>query len=442
MDKACVLVVDDKQNMLKLCREILGDEFEVETAGNGTAALEQLSRRSVDVVLTDFRMPSLDGTRLLGEIRERGLDPEVILMTGYGTIEGAVEAMRAGAFDYLAKPFDPQVLLAAVRRAVEHRSARRQAEQVRDRVESRFGMGAMVGTSPAMRQVFQAISAARSGAAPIVLCGETGTGRELVARLIHFGGTRNRARFVPIAATGFRPDRLRELLTGEAHVADGGTLFVEELLDLPEELRSALPDILSGRPAHRLAAATVADPAAAELAPLVSRAGARVISLPPLRARVEDIPLLAAHFVAKHAPRIAPAVERIDPDALAALAAHDWPGNVRALEAVIERALVVTRGDAIERHHIAPEILASSIGSQNATDPTSVSYRDALALARERTSQQYIAALLRLCDGNVTRAADLAGLERESLHRLMRRYNIRSEDFKPPLHRGEPDDDA
>lgn len=386
-----MLVVDVKEALLRSCRDALGDDFDVHTAPPDDA-LDELVRRPFDVVVGD--------RGVLERIRPRACRAELVI---------------------LEKPLDVTCLADLVRCAAD----RRLAAQIRHNVESRFGMGAVVGTSEAMRPVFDAIARAAADDVPVVLVGERGTGKELVARTIHQSSARAGSLFVRVGGWRFRPDRFRQVLAGDGNVADGGTLYVEELADLPDPLRASLPAILEGGPPHRIVLAT----SAAELARGLS-GGVHWIELPPLRARAADVPLLAAHFVAKHAPRIAPSVEKLTPAALDALVAHGWPGNVRELEAVIERALVASRGDAIERHHIAPEILAASIPS-SAADPTSVSFKEALALARERTSQQYIAALLRLCDGNVTRAADLAGLERESLHRLMRRYGIRSELFKP-----------
>jgi DNA-binding NtrC family response regulator len=392
-ERASVLVVDAKEALLRSCRDALGAAFDVHTAPPG-AALDELLRRAFDVVVGD--------RGVLEQIRPRARRAELVI---------------------LEKPLDVTCLCDLVRSAAD----RRQAAEIRHSIESRFGMGAVVGTSEPMRPVFDAIARAADDDVPVVLVGERGTGKELIARTIHQSSARAGSLFVRVGGWRFRADRFRQVLAGDGNVADGGTLYVEELGDLPEPLRASLPAILEAGPPHRIVLAT----SAAELARGLS-GGVHWIDVPPLRERAADVPLLAAHFVAKHAPRIAPSVERLGPAALDALVAHQWPGNVRELEAVIERALVASRGDAIERHHIAPEILAASIPSASSTDPTSVSFKEALALARERTSQQYIAALLRLCDGNVTRAADLAGLERESLHRLMRRYGIRSELFKPP----------
>lgn len=447
MHRARVLIVDDKVNMLKLCREILSAAFDVETASDGQMALERLDAAPFDVVLTDIRMPLLNGRQLLDIIGRRSLDASVVLMTGYGTVEGAVDSMRAGAFDYVRKPFDPKALTETVRAAAEHRLARTQAKKVCAEIDARFGMEAIVGRSSAMTPLFAAIERARRTHDPVLVLGEEGTGRTHLARVIHYGQARHSGLFVVVHARSVRPERLRELLLGEFHEADEGTLLLREIDVVPLDLQRELVHRLAGKYEYRLIAVSALDlreevAAGRFSVELWERLQPGIIHVPPLRERREDVLLLAAHFIAKHAPRIAPSVSGLTPDALALLASHDWPDNVRGLEITIERALGVCRENAVDRGDIALEISTPAKAASLPLDPMAVSYREALALARERTSQQYVEALLRTCDGNVTRAADLAGLERESLHRLMRRYGIRSEDFKPPLGRRGRDGDS
>lgn len=444
MARARVLIVEDKVNMLKLCREILQESFEVETASNGQMALERLDARSFDVVLTDVRMPLLDGRQLLDEVRRRSCDAAVVLMTAYATVERAVDVMRAGAFTYVRKPFEPNALAEIVQAAAEHRRERQLARQVCTEIDARFGMAALVGRSAAMLQVFTSIDRAHRDEAPILLQGESGTGRTLASRVIHEDSGRPNEPFLVIEPRSVREKRLSELLCGESQEAYEGTLLVREIASLPFEQQRELARTLGGRTRYRLAATSSldlnAEATAGRFCPaLLAHLQPGAITLPALRERREDIPLLAGHFVAKHAPRVAPSVTSVSRQALDLLAAHDFPDNVRGLEQAIERALIVCRGDTIDCQDLEHELTSSGTATSMPLDPMDVSYREALALSRERTSQQYITALLRTFDGNVTRAADLAGLERESLHRLMRRYGIRSDDFKPPLDRGSQD---
>jgi DNA-binding NtrC family response regulator len=441
MTRARVLAVDDKVNMLKLCREILSAAFDVETASDGQMAFERLESSPFDVVLTDVRIPLVDGRQLLDLIRRRNVDASVVLMTGYGTIEGAVDAMRGGAFDYVRKPFEPTALIEVVRAAAEHSLARKQARELCSTIDARFGMAAIVGRSAAMTPVFAAIERARRTSEPVLVLGEVGTGRTLLARVIHDDPARHSGPFVVVHAQSTPPARLRSLFFRGSHEADDGTLLIREIDAVPLDLQRELAHRLDEKLEFRMAAVSALELHEAVAAGrfdvvLWERLQPGGIKMPPLRERREDIPLLAAHFVAKHAPRVAPSVLGIMPAALDLLLQHDWPDNVRGLEIVIERALAACRGETILRSDIALEISPIAKATRAPVDPLAVSYREALALARERTSQQYTAALLRTCDGNVTRAADLAGLERESVHRLMRRYGIRSEDFKPPLRRG------
>lgn len=433
MSRARVLVVDDKPNMVKLCRDILKDSYNVESAPDGKAALAKLTAAAFEVVLTDLKMPGLDGRRLLDNVKRCSPDTEVILMTGFATIESAVDAMRAGAFDYLSKPFDPDALFATVKRAVERTQKRNRARKLHREIEARAGLDAVVGRSTATKPVFEAIERARESDLPCLVVGDEGTGKSLVASVIHHG---SRRRAGPFASWDSRAVDARLAMEGFARAvtaAEDGSLLLEEIAVMPRVVQVHLLQRLQTGPAieARLIATTRFDLELAVSSGTFSREllyalNVITIRVPPLRERREDIALLAAHFIAKHAPRIGTAAQTVDARAIELLSGHDWPRNVAELENAIIRALAACTGDTLLVEHLPAEVQAApSATATLRVDPTSMSYRDAVSLARDRMSKEYITALLEACDGNVTHAADRAGLERESLHRLMRRYGIK-----------------
>jgi DNA-binding NtrC family response regulator len=461
MTKVRVLVADDKENMLKLFAKILADGYEVETAEDGARALSLVATRPYDVVVTDIRMPGADGFELLAAVKARAPATEVVMMTGYATVGDAVRAMKMGAFDYLEKPFDPDAALAVVARAAEHKrivDAARLA--VRPGEEDAFHN--LVGRSPRMRDVFRLLEKAAQVDATVLLLGETGTGKELAARAIHFHSPRKARRFVAVNC-GALPGELveselfghaRGAFTGAAAAkpglfeeADGGTVFLDEVGELPLPAQVKLNRVLQEREIRRVGdttpiqvdvrvvAATHRDlreevRAGRFREDLFYRVNVFTVTLPPLRERAEDVELLAAHFLEKHARALRRELRGFSPDALRRLAGHPWPGNVRELENTVERAVAVAGGDLVEVEDLPPEIALAPPGAPSPALLAAMPYKDAVAEARDRASREYLVAIMKEFGGNVTRAAERAGMERESLHRLLRRYGLRSEDFK------------
>jgi DNA-binding NtrC family response regulator len=469
-----VLVVDDKENLRNLLARILGDTCEVITAEDGERALALLAAREFDVVLTDLRMPGADGFEVLRAAAAREPAPEVVMMTAYATVPDAVRAMRLGAYDYLEKPFDPDDAALVVARAVERRRSRAAPPPAPAPLppaaprEAPAGYGALVGESPAMREVYRLLAQAAAADLTVLLAGETGTGKELAARAVHAHSVRRGKRFVAVNC-GALPAELveselfghtRGAFTGAAvsrpglfEEADGGTLFLDEIGDLPLPVQVKLNRALQEKEIRRVgdnraAKVDVRVVAATHRDLLVEVAAGRFredlyyrlavfpIRLPSLRERAEDVPTLAAHLLAKHARTHRKPLQGFEPAALRALSAHPWPGNVRQLENAIERAAAVAAGPGIALDDLGPDVrgaAASPAPAPAAPDAEAgarLPYRDAIELARERASRDYLAALLREHEGNVTRAAQAAGMERESLHRLMKRYALRAEDFR------------
>jgi two-component system response regulator AtoC len=462
--KLRVLVVDDKENMRRLVVRILEEAFEVEEAEDGARALALVATRSYDVVVTDIRMPGADGFELLAAVKARDPVTEVVLMTGYATVPDAVRAMKLGAFDYLEKPFDPDAALAVVERAA---TRKRLADAARGDAAEEDAFHGLVGRSAAMRTVYRLLEKAAAVDATVLVTGETGTGKELAARAIHAMSGRRERRFVPVNC-GALPGELveselfghaRGAFTGAAAAkaglfqeAEGGTIFLDEVGELPLPAQVKLNRVLQEKEIRRVGetqaipvdvrvvAATHRDlreevRAGRFREDLFYRLNVFAVALPPLRERPEDVPLLAAHLLDKHANALRRPLASFAPDALARLAAHAWPGNVRELENVVERAVAVAGGERVEAADLPPDVLAEP-GAPVPPAPqaalAALPYKDAVAGARDRVTREYLVALLGEFGGNVTRAAERAGLERESLHRLLRKHGLRSEEFKKP----------
>ncbi len=463
MTRPRILVVDDKENMLKLFARILGQDCELATAADGARALSLVAAQEFDLVVTDIKMPGADGFEVLAAVKSRSPDTEVVMMTGYATVQDAVEAMKRGAYDYLEKPFDPDAAALVVSRALERRRLKLQAATLRRELEGVYAFHNIIGKSPGMREVFGLLEQAAGLDITVLLGGETGTGKELAARAVHYHSARKERRFVPVNCGALPPDLVESELFGHARgsftgatgdkaglfeEASGGTLFLDEVGELPLQTQVKLNRALQEKEIRRVGdnravkvdvrviAATHRDlrdevKAGRFRDDLFYRLHVFPVRLPPLRERKEDIPLLAAHFLEKHARAFRREVEGIDPDALRALAGYPWPGNVRELENAVERAVAVSRGRQVSLGDLPPEVKGLQGGSLPAEDLAKMPFRDAVELARDRISRDYLVALLREFGGNVTQAAARAGMERESLHRLLKRYGIRSDDFRP-----------
>ncbi|MHB8875406.1 MAG: sigma-54-dependent transcriptional regulator [Myxococcaceae bacterium] len=461
-ERAKVLVVDDKENMLKLFAKILSEGYELTTAGDGARALSLVAAQKFDVVVTDIRMPGADGFEVLRAVKQRWPETQVVMMTAYASVQKAVDAMREGAYDYLQKPFDPDEVSLVVARAVEEKKLREQAAGAKDAGGAAEGFGALLGRSAAMREVYSLLERAAPLDITVLLLGETGTGKELAARAIHDRGPRRDRKFVAVNCGALPPELVESELFGHAkgaftgaagtkpglfEEAEGGTLFLDEVGELPLPAQVKLNRALQEKEIRRVGentpvkidvrviAATHRD-LKAEVAAgrfredLFFRLHVFPVRLPALRERREDIGLLASHFAAKHGKTVQRPIEGLEPEALRALAGHGWAGNVRELENAVERAAAMSSGPLLRLGDFPAEVRGPQQAPLPADELVKMPYREAVDLSRERVSRAYLAALLAEFGGNVTRAAERAGMERESLHRLLKRYGVRSEDFK------------
>ena len=447
MSAARVLVVDDEQEMAEMIVDHLESSgYRAEAAVGGKAALAVLKKRQFDAVITDLRMADVDGFDVLAAAHEDAPDRPVLIMTAYGTITNAVEAVRRGAAHYLTKPFKLAEATVFLERALRERNLKQEHARLKRAVDERFGFANLIGKSPVMRQLYDLIERIAPSSAPVLVLGESGTGKELVARAIHYGGPRASSPLVAINCAAI-PENLLEselfghtrgAFTGAATAAkglfaeaDGGSLFLDEIGEIPVALQAKLLRALetsSVRPVGggaerkvdvRIIAATNQDLAHAVQEKrfredLYYRLHVIPVRLPPLRARREDIPLLVEHFLARYAERHPDQGAReVAPEAMRRLIELPWPGNVRELETAIERLLLLGRGKRIELRDL----------SQTLPDPLPESLA---ALAAEivpmRVMQRrYVEWVLAQTGGNKVRTAQLLGIDASTIYRMLAR---------------------
>jgi two-component system response regulator HydG len=447
-----VLIVEDKESLLRLLEKILAPGHQLTSAADGTQALRLVGENEFDVVLSDIRMPGADGFEVLRAVKAKAPRTEVVLMTAYASVPKAVEAMKLGAYDYLTKPFDPDEVALVVARAAD-RAGRGIGGETIER---------LVGTSPEMAEALDLVRRAAPLDITVLVQGESGTGKELIARAIHEASPRRNGRFVPVNCGALPAELVESELFGHAkgaftgaqgpkrglfEEATGGTIFLDEIGDLPLAVQVKLNRVLQEKELRRVGentpiridarviAATHRD-LRAEVAAgrfredLFYRLNVFELRAPPLRARKQDIPLLAGHFLRRFAATHQRPIDAIDPEALRVLVGYGWPGNVRELENVIERAVAVARTSTLGAADLPRELQEQPAGSLPTSVTVQLPYRHAVEFARDRASRDYLTALLREFHGNVSRAAERAGMERESLHRLLKRYSVRSDEFK------------
>jgi two-component system response regulator HydG len=441
-----VLIVDDHVEMARLLADKLGEEgWTTRVVDSGAAAIESLGKSAPDLVITDLRMADVDGLDVLDA--SRAADPElpVIIMTAFGSIETAIEAMRRGAWHYIVKPARLDELVLHAQRAAEHRSLRLENKLLR--VQTRHGMSELVGRSRAMRELYALVERIALSSSAVLIHGESGTGKELVARALHAAGPRRERPFVAINCTALPEALLESELFGHTRgaftgatsaraglfvEANGGTLFLDEIGDMPLALQGKLLRVLQQGEVRavgsdeirsvdvRIVAATHQDletrvKDGAFRQDLYYRLDVVPVTVPPLRQRLDDVPILLEHFLASararnpHSP-----VRAIAPEVVTALSRYPWPGNVRELENLIERLVVVGTTPTLDLADLTA-LAPSIVGGQ---DRFSLP-RDQLSTLRE-VEEEYIAWVVERCGGNKTRAAEVLGIDPSTLHRRSR----------------------
>jgi len=449
-----VLVVDDEAGLRDIVRQELDDlGLSALEAGDAQAALAVLRDRDVDVVLTDVRMPGASGTWLCAELSRLHPHLPVIVMTGYGSLPVAVEALRAGAYDFLSKPFPSSQLEAAIQRALEATRMRRELRRLRRLLGSRRGYGRLIGQSTAMQRVFDLIDRVSASSASVLIQGESGVGKELVARAIHSRSKRSGGPFVAVNCAAIPRTLVESTLFGHVkgafsgavchrqgllREAQGGTLLLDEIGELPLEMQPKLLRVLQERRVRpvgadrehsfdtRVLAATHRDLSKSAQtgtfrADLFYRLAVIVVPVPPLRERREDIQILAEHFLDTIVEREGGMPMMFTPASLAQLRARSWPGNVRELQNAIEHAFVMAHGrDTVEAGDLPGGSAPAAATQLEAATPQLAS----LAAVEQRHIQR----VLESVDRNKSQAARILGIDRKTLRLKIRRYGLSEDD--------------
>ncbi|MFW6107117.1 MAG: sigma-54-dependent transcriptional regulator [bacterium] len=455
-----ILVVDDEPVVRKsFARALQDDGFAAEAAADGQEALQKLQAERYDLVISDLKMPKLDGLELLRQVKATCPHTEFVILTGYGSIPNAVAAMREGAYNYITKPLNKHELLRIAREIAEKTELKGRVEHLQSELEERYGLHKLVGRSPAMQRVYDLIEKVSGSQCNVVITGESGTGKELVARALHYTGPRAHRRFVAVNC-GALPESIveRELFGHErgaftgAHrtqpgyfeSADGGTLFLDEFTELSPGVQVKLLRVIEQHEIIRVGstrripidvrilAATNRDPEqrvaqGALREDLFYRLNVVTIALPPLRERREDIPMLVDHFLARCAEKTGQGAKTLAPATLEALIAHDWPGNVRELENVIEQAVTLCPRDVLQPDDL-PEL--GGAGAAGGASGGDLPFPEAKRRLTEQFEHDAIVEALRSTGGNVTQAANELGMARSALQRLIKRHGLSGDDFR------------
>jgi DNA-binding NtrC family response regulator len=461
MPEPRILVVDDEPGMLEVCEEILKEipDTQVTVVGDPVRAGELLATESWELLITDLCMPGMDGLELLRLARQHDADLPVLMLTAFPSIDTAVESMKIGAADYLTKPFLPDDLLLTARRLLDGRRLREENRLLHRRVERGYAFGELIGGSRAMHAVFDAIEQLAGTDVDVLITGETGTGKELVARSIHQRSRRSEGRFVPVDCGAIPEDLLESELFGHergaftgAHArslgllefAHRGTFFMDEVAELSPKLQAKLLRALQERRVRRVGgtreievdvrvlAATSVDLQAEVDAQrfrmdLFYRINVAHIHLPPLRERREDIPLLVAHFAAKYAPEMGRPGTGMDDAALEILCGYPWPGNVRELQNVLKRSIAMSRSATISSDDLPEALVAAAVGPTTGATPGFFQLKERHVASFER---DFLQRLLRSCRGNISQAAADAQLPRGTFYRLLNRHGLDPAQFR------------
>ena len=443
---ASILIIDDDDSLRRVTEYTLQQAgYQTLTAVDGHAGLELFQRELPPVVITDIQMPGLSGYQVLQQIKAQRPETLVIIITAFGTVEKAVEAMRQGAYDYLTKPFSREELRLVVEKALSFADLRQENRRLRQKLAGREEAPPIIGRSEAMQQVFELVRRVAPSEATVLIGGESGTGKELIARAIHQGSERRNGPFVAVNCAAIPADLLESELfghlkgaftgavkdrKGKFELADGGTLLLDEVGELPLELQPKLLRALQQREIEpvgglprkidvRVIAATNRD-LEAEMAiggfreDLYYRLAVIPIHLPALRQRRDDIPLLVKHFLGRQGADVS-----LSPEALQALTEYDWPGNVRELENNLERLLVLRRGPVIDLDELPPKLAQprqrAVCGVLNLPDE---------GYPLEELEREAVQEALRRCNGNQTQAAAFLRIPRHTLIYRMEKYRI------------------
>ncbi len=450
-----ILVADDDEGLRKIIEFNLEQEgYDVITASDGKEALKLYDEHDPALVITDIKMPELDGIELLEEIRRRDVEKLVVVITAFGAIDTAVEAMKLGAYDYITKPFNREELRLVVRKALELRRLRSRTRRLEAELVERFSFESIIGGSSRMAEVFEVVRRVAHSDATILIKGESGTGKELIARAIHYNSPRAKGDFVAVNCSAIPENLIESELfghkkgaftgavsdeIGKFELSSGGTIFLDEVADLRFDLQAKLLRVLQEREIERVGdprpikvdlrvlAATNKD-LGAMLSDgrfrddLYHRINVVPITLPPLRERTDDVPLLVHHFKAKFGE----ADCRVETEALEALKSYGWPGNVRELENVLERSLLLRKQD----DRLTVDDLPDDVRGRTTMHPEALFHIPDEGINLEEVERQLLLYSLQKHDWNQTRAAKFLGITRQALIYRMDKYGLKDEKDK------------
>lgn len=460
-----VLVVDDEPDMINLIKRRVSVDLncDVDTARGGAEAVNLAKKRNYDVGLFDIHMPEMDGLQLLEEMMRLNPWMTVVMMTAYGVVEPAVQSIKKGAYDFITKPFDYDDLLHVLRKALERCHLLRENLNLQRRVREETRFQNLIGTSPAMMKIYDTIQMIAKTDVTVLVTGESGTGKELATRAIHSLSLRSEKPLVVVNCPALPENILESELfgykkgaftdarsdkTGLFEEARQGTIYLDEIGDIALPIQTKLLRVLQEKEIKplgqaqsipvdvRVIASTNKDlkeriRAGAFREDLYYRLNVLTVHMPPLRERMEDIPLLAEHFLKRYVREFDKPTKTFSPGFLDHLLQRRWEGNVRQLENVIKRAILLSSGDVIEPHTIGLGTGSASTSPTAPQDSEYPPYKEAKARILGRFHKEYLTQLLRTHQGNVTHAATACGLERQGLQQILRRYGIKAETFRP-----------
>lgn len=458
-----VLIVEDNATARKQIEIFLENDpdLSVDSVANGADALKAIREKAYSIIVTDLKMPQLDGLQLLEEVQRNPEPASVIITTGYGTIDDAVQAMRLGATDFLTKPINLEHLRLVVHRALRDRALQDEVASLRRKLLEQFSFQSILSKSPRMHDVFELISHVAQTNSTVLIDGETGTGKELVARAVHGSSSRRASPFVAVNCAALPESLLESELFGHEkgaftsaigqrkgrfEMAHGGTLFLDEVGEIPLPMQAKLLRVLQERRFERVGGSQTIEVDVRMVAAtnrdllrlakdgkfredLYYRLNVVKIDLPPLRERAEDIPLLATHFVQKFSPP-GSSPKLICPEAMEALLQHRWPGNIRELENAIERACVTSREDIIRPENLPSEILNAPRQGYHIPVDLSRPLAEQIADLTAAFEERYLRRALRKTRGHIGRTAQLMGLSRRTITDKIAHYGIDKSEFK------------
>ncbi len=455
MHAAKILVVDDDAVARELLADALKKEgYDVEAFGSGEDAIARGRQGRVDLVLTDIRMGAVDGLTVLREFKRFSPDTEIVVLTAFGSLEGAIEAIKQGAYDYLAKPFKKEEIKLVVQRSLEHCRLLRENTKFREELKSKDEWSPLVGSSPAMLEVYKLVARVSESKSTVLLQGESGTGKELIARAIHTNSPRRDKPFVPVNC-GALPDTLLEsemfgyekgaftgavgTKTGLFESASGGTLFLDEIGELGPALQVKLLRVMQDHEVRRVGGTNSIKVDVRIIAAtnrdleqfvkegkfrddLFYRLNVVRITLPSLMERQDDIPMLAHHFLEKCGAGATGAVRGFHPDTMALLKRYRWPGNVRELENAIERAVSLSHGPLLTPDDLPAAIHQAGASSEQRAEVPETG--DEAYLTLEEVEKRHLVRVLKETKGNKVKAAKILGIDRRTLYRMAERFGL------------------